>query len=73
MKVVKGTNSSYKINKSWRQNVQLGAMANNTVLCMYLKVAKKVHLKSPHYKEKIICKHVRRWMLTRLTVVIVSH
>ena len=48
----KAQTSSYKINKSWGCNVQHGNYVNNDV---YLKVFKRVDLKSAHLKKKILC------------------
>ena len=45
--------SSYKINKSWGCNVLHGDYSN-TVLHIYMKMAKGVDLKSFYHKEKIL-------------------
>ena len=43
--------SSYKINKSWRYNVQHGGYITNPV---YLKVSRRVNLESSHHKKKCL-------------------
>ena len=44
--------SSYKINKSWGCDVQHGDCNTIIVLIAYLKVAKRVDLKSSHHKKE---------------------
>ena len=47
----------------------LVSTVNNTVITVYLKVAKRVDLESPHHKKNECYDYVM--ILTRLTVVIV--
>ena len=42
---------SYKINKSWNVMCNIMAVVNSTV---YLKVVRRVNLKSSHHKKKIV-------------------
>ena len=43
--------SRYQINKCWRCDAQHSDLVNNIV---YLKVAKRINLKSSHHKKKIV-------------------
>lgn len=46
----RGQKSSYKINKLWENNVQDGDYINN-ILITYVKVSKRVDLKSAYQKK----------------------
>lgn len=46
----RGQKSSYKINKLWENNVQDGDYINN-ILITYVKVSKRVDLKSDYQKK----------------------
>ena len=65
----------YKINESWGWNIQHGDDGQQCWIA-YVKVAKRIDLKSSQCKKKTFFfwygNYMWEWMLTRLTVVIIS-
>ena len=57
MKVVKRYKLPVKINKPWGCSVQHGDYSEQ-YCTVYVKVAKRVDLKSSHHKENTICDYV---------------